>query len=243
MKNKTDFIKIVSRLLCIATCVLISLQASAKTSDNTPGSNDLKNDSLITAGWHSLNTQQIKKAFEYTTAALDKAKATENINQLKSCYELLQAISVAKKDYKNAREYFTMYIVYRDSLLREENTRKKVQSEMQYEFDKKQEARKLLQDKINLQQATQTRHQNILLIIIIAGTIIVIVFSVFLFKRFRLITRQKNIIQSQKEEVETQKIISDERRLLAEKQGEIIHEKQKEILDSIRYAKRIQNAL
>lgn len=47
--------------------------------------------------------------------------------------------------------------------------------------------------------------------------------------RFRLVRKQRNLIQEQKQEVEMQKHMVDE--------------KQKEILDSIHYAKRIQEAL
>ncbi len=47
--------------------------------------------------------------------------------------------------------------------------------------------------------------------------------------RFRVTHRQKKVIEAQKKEVEDQK--------------EVVEEKQKEILDSIHYAKRIQTAL
>jgi hypothetical protein len=50
-----------------------------------------------------------------------------------------------------------------------------------------------------------------------------------MFRRFRISQKQKNIIEEQK--------------LLVESQKYIVEEKQKEILDSIRYAKRIQESL
>ena len=56
-----------------------------------------------------------------------------------------------------------------------------------------------------------------------------LIFSVFIFKAFK-ISKQKNvIISTQKQEVEKQK--------------HFIEEKQKEIVDSINYAKQIQNTL
>ena len=54
-------------------------------------------------------------------------------------------------------------------------------------------------------------------------------FGIFMFNRFRITQKQKNVIQKQKTLVEHQKLLVDE--------------KQKEILDSIRYAKRIQQSL
>jgi hypothetical protein len=50
-----------------------------------------------------------------------------------------------------------------------------------------------------------------------------------MFNRFQIAKKQKTIIEEQK--------------TLVEKQKELVDQKQKEILDSIRYAKRIQLAL
>ncbi|HXD93789.1 MAG TPA: hypothetical protein VNX01_11275, partial [Bacteroidia bacterium] len=54
-------------------------------------------------------------------------------------------------------------------------------------------------------------------------------FSLFLYKRFRVTQKQKAIIEDQK--------------ILVDKAYEELHEKNKEVMDSIRYAKRIQTAL
>jgi hypothetical protein len=54
------------------------------------------------------------------------------------------------------------------------------------------------------------------------------IFAGFMFNRFKVTQRQKGIIELQKTEVEKQK--------------HLVEEKQKEILDSIYYAKRIQVA-
>lgn len=54
---------------------------------------------------------------------------------------------------------------------------------------------------------------------------------------------QKDKAEKQKELADSQRIIAEELRSIAEKQKELVQEKQKEILDSITYAKRIQSAL
>ena len=63
-----------------------------------------------------------------------------------------------------------------------------------------------------------------------------LLFGIFMINRFNVIRKQKKLIELQKKEAETQ-------RLIAERRSEIIEEKQKEILDSIYYARRIQQAL
>ena len=61
------------------------------------------------------------------------------------------------------------------------------------------------------------------------GLGLTILFGIFMFNRFRITKKQKNIINEQKTIVENQK--------------KLVEEKQKEVLDSIRYAKRIQQSL
>ena len=62
-----------------------------------------------------------------------------------------------------------------------------------------------------------------------AVMLVVTIFSLFLYKRFRITQRQKTIIENQK--------------VLVDKAYNELHEKNKEVMDSIRYAKRIQTAL
>ena len=58
---------------------------------------------------------------------------------------------------------------------------------------------------------------------------LVLIFSMFLFNRFRVTQKQKKVIEEQKVEVDTA--------------YEKLHEKNKEVIDSINYASRIQRAL
>jgi len=59
--------------------------------------------------------------------------------------------------------------------------------------------------------------------------VLIIAFSAFVFNRFRITQRQKVIIEKQKHEVDAA--------------YEKLHEKNKEVMDSIYYARRIQRAL
>jgi hypothetical protein len=61
------------------------------------------------------------------------------------------------------------------------------------------------------------------------GLLLVIGFSVFVFNRFKITQKQKKIIEEQK--------------VMVDKAYESLHEKNKEVMDSIHYAHRIQRAL
>ena len=63
-----------------------------------------------------------------------------------------------------------------------------------------------------------------------------VVFLLFVFNRLRLTKKQKQVIQDQKQAVEQQKKVVEEAH-------QALEEKNKEIMDSITYAKRIQSAI
>jgi hypothetical protein len=116
-----------------------------------------------------------------------------------------------------------------------ENTRKTVQLEMQYDFDKQSSLDSLNHAKEKLVQAAAIEKQEAELkakrtqqYFLFGGLALVLVFAGFMYNRFKVTQKQKAIIEGQKTEVEHQKHLVDE--------------KQKEILDSINYAKRIQKA-
>ena len=100
---------------------------------------------------------------------------------------------------------------------------------MQYEFDKKEIAAKAEQDKLDAINAEEKKKQQIVIYAVAGLLVLVGVFAVFMFNRFRITQKQKAVIEEQK--------------VLVDTAYESLHEKNKEVMDSIRYAKRIQTAL
>jgi len=117
--------------------------------------------------------------------------------------------------------YFKEYTRLLDTISNDDKKKEFIQQEMNYDFEKQQILAKAEQDVKDARTTEEKEKQRLVLFFTLGGLILVVVFSVFLYKRFRLTQKQKNIIEEQK--------------LLVE-------EHQKEILDSIYYAKRIQKA-
>ncbi len=141
---------------------------------------------------------------------------------IKESYNGLCTLYLELNDHKSALANYKLYILYRDSMQNEENTKKTVQAQMQYEFDKKEAATKLEQEKKDALAEAEKRKQNIILLSISGFGLLVLVFAIFAYRSF-LQKKRANI------EISMQK--------------GIIEEKQKEILDSIYYARRIQRSL
>ena len=83
---------------------------------------------------------------------------------------------------------------------------------------------------------TQIKEQRKQQTLLYVGIGLIAIFSGFMYNRFRVTRKQKGIIELQKVEVERRSKIVEEQKF-------VIEEKQKEILDSIHYAKRIQQAM
>ncbi len=157
------------------------------------------------------------------------SKEINNKSLIQESYSELAILDSVMGNYKEAYKNYKMTILYRDSIYNEEAIKKNTQTQMQYEFDKKQTAESIKVEeerKVNNIRFEQEKKQRWFLY---SGMALVVIFAGFMFNRFKVTQKQSRIIALQKTETERQK--------------DIIEEKQKEILDSITYAKRLQQAI
>jgi tetratricopeptide (TPR) repeat protein len=177
-------------------------------------------------------------AFNYLYRALAISDSIGAINQTESWYAPLSSLyekssvplldsvggKLLNKEEMRIRSlhYFQSYISLRDSIFSEENKKQLVRKEMNYEFEKKESKQKADQDKKNILAGEELKQREKERNYFIVGFALVILLAGFIFRGYRQKQKANEIIFQQK--------------FLAE-------EKQKEILDSIQYAKRIQLAL
>lgn len=79
--------------------------------------------------------------------------------------------------------------------------------------------------------------------LIIGGFILIIFFAIIIVRAYRQKRKANEALVEQKKEVEKQRDIANHEHQIAEEQKLIVQEKNKEIMDSINYAKRIQEAI
>ncbi|MES2837053.1 MAG: tetratricopeptide repeat protein [Bacteroidota bacterium] len=176
-----------------------------------------------------LKTNQLNKAKTILQKEMHLATEIGSMDEIKNSYYNQSVYDSLTGNYKNAFLNYRKFIAYKDSIINEENARKTMQTQLQYEFDKKfttdsianAKARELNEAEIATQKAElkAKRNQQIALY---GGLALVGFFALFIYNRLKITNKQKTIIEQQKH---------------------LVDEKQKEILDSIHYAKRIQLAM
>ncbi|MBA3663150.1 MAG: tetratricopeptide repeat protein [Bacteroidetes bacterium] len=178
---------------------------------------------------------QPAKAITFAQRGLKIAEEIESPELIKNCHEQLYSIYQPNQP-DSALAHYLLFIKFRDSLLNEENTRASMQQEIKFNHEKKAAADSVMaaEDKrvgdAMLAKSEATLHKDrSTRLLLFCGLFMVIIFSLFMINRFRLTRKQKQLIEAQKKIVEEQKLVTEL--------------KQKEILDSIYYARRIQNAL
>ncbi len=178
----------------------------------------------------------VGKGIFYSKGALNIAKEIGAKEMERDANEALYKMYDERGDKANAYIHFKNHIELRDSLINEETKKKDYRNELNFQFQKQHFADSLQQvkkDEIAQQEIEKERvkaeSQKKLTYGFSIAFIIMLVLAAFIFKEYKAKKRSNEIIAQQKKEVE--------------EQSHIISEKNKEITDSINYAKSIQTAL
>lgn len=168
------------------------------------------------------NDKKFSHAEEYCTKCLIIADKKNLPNQLSSCAYNLYLINKQRGDFKKALRYYCKADSIQDSLINNDTKVLLAKNEMEYAFNKKEEALTIESSKKSVRFEEEQKRSKIIISSIITILAVSLFFGYMVFKSLNMEKRSKQTILLQKD---------------------IIEEKQKEILDSINYAKRIQFSL
>ncbi len=199
--------------------------------------------SLSNIGNIYFKQNQMELALENALASLKIANELGFPKNIAAASDLLQDIYRKQKKFEKAYEMIKLGYQMQDSIKNGDIQKKTLKKQFQYEFEKKEVIAKAEQEKKDLEYSDQINRNKIIISSVIICLLIVVLFSVFLYRRIKVIQNQNLIIENQKIEVDMQREIAINRSIIAEKQKAIIELHQKEMVDSITYAKRIQYAL
>tara|TARA_B100000809_G_C15139882_1_gene532630 strand:- start:1094 stop:3115 length:2022 start_codon:yes stop_codon:yes gene_type:complete len=154
-------------------------------------------------------------AFVNAKRSFDIGKEIGALNRMGASALLLSDIYEKQNKPKEALEMYKISIQTRDSLLNESTRSDAIKQQSKYEYDKQKAVDDAFYDK-------QQHKQKVIIYAVGFSLTLVVAFLIFVFSRLQITRKQKLIIEGTHKE-------------LSEKNGEI--------LDSITYAKRIQNAI
>lgn len=195
----------------------------------------------LASAFYSLSDLMIKKkllkrANDYALQCMQIAQAIGYPEKIRNAAHALKKIYELQGNYKEALRMFEIEVKMRDSLANEETKKASIKRQFQYQYEKQAaadsvknaEEQKVKNAQLRSQRA-QLKQEQTRRYALYGGLLLVIAFSGFVYNRFKITHRQKVIIEKQKKDV-------------LEAYGQL-HEKNKEITDSIIYARRIQRAL
>ncbi|HWY11806.1 MAG TPA: tetratricopeptide repeat protein [Bacteroidia bacterium] len=176
------------------------------------------------------------KDFSKAKAAAEKSfsisKEINTLEELKNASKILSYVFELENNSKDALKMLKVFITMRDSISNEENVKQIAAAEYKAkEAGLKEEER--LKEKANQaerdKKAEELKRQKTISYAFTAGFALVLILVIVVFRNLQQNKKKNRIITAQKAEVEHQK--------------ELVDEKNKEITDSITYAKRLQDAI
>jgi tetratricopeptide (TPR) repeat protein len=174
-------------------------------------------------------------AIKVQEEAVQMIEELGDLNQLKNVYQMIAFTYQVKGDFKKALEYNNKYIHLKDSLFSEDNNKLIADMQTKYQSEKKQKEIELLKKN---DEVSQKDHEldRVFRNVLIGGVVVLVVLAFVLLLRFR-------------EKQKSNRVLSEKNTMIEESSARLqvafaeIEEKNKDITDSIRYAKRIQDAL
>jgi len=192
------------------------------------------NSLLIIADVYSIKND-FKRALTYALEAEPLVKALNNKTTLYEMYNSFAIIYNGLNLHQKRAESLEKVIAYRDSVLSNENKNLSVRLNVEMDVYGKEKEIELLNKTSELNEAELSKQKSARKFITGIAALFGVIVLVIVFFYFKI--RKSNvIINKQKERVEAQNEI-----ILSQKN--LVEEKQKETIDSINYAKRIQSAV
>lgn len=183
-----------------------------------------------------LQKGDLNNALACNKKALDMLLKIDQIQEAEKSARALYLIYKMKSDYKNALEAKELFDQLHDSLQNDRTTKAVIRQEYKYEYEKQTALDSIKHVAVLEKKDAELKAKKQVQISLVVGIVLILIFSGFIFNRFKITAKQNAIIEKQKNEVEEQRKEAEAHRMIAE-------EKNREILDSINYAKRIQLSL
>ncbi|MGZ3864641.1 MAG: tetratricopeptide repeat protein [Bacteroidia bacterium] len=182
----------------------------------------------IALGDLSISRKEYAVALKYNEEALSLAKLNKLIEYEIQALKSMANIYSKQGKFEKAYECNRLFSDLKDTLINEENGRIITEMNTKYETEKK-EKQLQIQDLTLNQNKLELKKRQIIIYATAGGIVLLIALSFFIFRGYK-----------QKKEAN---IELTEKNMIIEEKSRIVEEQHKDIIDSINYAKRIQQAI
>jgi tetratricopeptide (TPR) repeat protein/DNA-binding CsgD family transcriptional regulator len=199
--------------------------------------------SLLNIGNVNQKLGKYSEALKQTNKSLILAEEVGSLIEIRDAAESLWKINKKLNNFQSALKMYELFVKTKDSIQSEKNQRAVIQQEYKYKYEKEAaldslkyaKEQKLAQAE-SAQKDAEIRAKRNEQYALFGGLGLTLLFAGFMYNRFRVTHQQKVIIEQQKDEVDIQKTE-------AERQRQIVEEKNTEILNSIDTAKRLRASI
>ena len=169
------------------------------------------------------------EAKKYLLEALKYANTNRHILNYSHTYQGLYEVSDSLKEYKDALRYYKLSKIYSDSVMNLDMRKEAEVKQLRFEFETKETLLKNDHEKQMAIEQAKEQKQKTIIWSIVAFLVLISIAGLFVYKNY---LQKKKI--SEELQVKNQ---------LIEQQKELVEEKQKQIVDSINYARHIQHSI
>ncbi len=189
------------------------------------------------------NQKNIKATLDNGNNALNSAIKLKLPYLMKDAHQVLSDAYNSEHQTDKALYHYKQYIILRDSLYNIDKTKEIVRKELEFSFNKKQELQKLEVAKKLEETNAESRKQRLIIIFSIIALIVLSSLLGFAIWQYRLKIKSERQLQYLNSDLNLKNYQLLDKSQIIEAQHNTIHQKNKEITDSIRYAHKIQTAM
>jgi serine phosphatase RsbU (regulator of sigma subunit) len=172
------------------------------------------------------NLYRLQKKYSISEKYLLKSEEINtkvgNVDNLISTYGHLNKLYLSQRNFEKAYQFIQQAHKLSDSIYTIEKSKDITRKEMNYEFERKEALTKAEHEKEIAVAEAEKKRQNLFSWFIAALAGLIGLIALIIFRALRITRKQKHTIEEQKQ---------------------LVEEHQKEIIDSINYAKRLQEAI
>ncbi len=190
---------------------------------------------LLNIGVSAYKTKDYKESLSYLKRSLEIRKDIGKPQFLMNSYDALSDSYEAIGDYKKAYENLMLYEKYKGEVSKQEKVKDIAEIRTKYESEKKEQRNRLLKKENALtsaeleKTALENERNQTLLAGSVGGGILVVILGLVSYRGYLRKRKDNDLLQNKNEEISNQ--------------HEKISQKNTEIMDSIRYAQRIQETI